>query len=260
MKAIWEFILIIIISTGFFAAYSFIDYEIKIGDVVIKKSKIKDFLSPIDSASLIKLADTIGLDTVIVQKDTVVVDTTSQKILLIGDSMLEGLALRLRDYTAYNGHEIKTVIWYSSSSLWYGTSDTLKYFVNEYKPTYVILVLGANELFISDIKEKRKDYVKYIISQIDTIPYVWVGPPNWKEDTGINDLIIENAGLSHYFASKDLTYDRAKDGAHPTRASAVVWMDSIASWIRKSNYQIKMDTPDQRYKVSANTTLLQPKK
>ncbi len=260
MKAFWQFISIIIITTGITAVYSFMDYDLEIGDIVIKKSKIKEFLSHPDTIDNLAVTDTIQIDTLSVEKDTVIVDTTSQKILLIGDSMLEGLSLRLRDYTAYNEHEIKTVIWYSSSTLWYGTSDTLKYYINQFKPTYVMLVLGANELSISNIKEKRDGYVKEIINQIDTIPYVWVGPPNWKEDTGINDLIIENVGLDHYFASKDLTYKRYKDGAHPTRTSAVMWMDSIASWIRKSNYQIKMETPDKRYKVSAHTTLLQPKK
>ena len=260
MKAFWQFILIVILTTLIISVYSFIDLELQITGVVIKKSKIKEFLTFEKAEFKLNIDSIIQIDTIIEEKkDTVVIDTTSQKILIIGDSMLEGLSLRLRDYTAYNGHEINTVIWYSSTSEVYGKCDTLKYFIKTYKPTYVMLVLGANELFISDIKEKRKGYVDEIIKQMDTIPYVWVGPPNWKEDTGINELILEKVGEGKYYPSKNLTYQRASDGAHPTRESAVVWMDSIASWIRtSSNYRIKLEVPDKRYKISANTTLLQP--
>ena len=58
-------------------------------------------------------------------------DTTKQKFLLIGDSMLEGLGLRMNDYCNANGHEMHQVIWYSSSTLWYGNCDTIRYFVEK---------------------------------------------------------------------------------------------------------------------------------
>jgi hypothetical protein len=191
------------------------------------------------------------------QQDTI--DTTSQKILLIGDSMLEGLMPRLKDYTAHNHHDLKTVIWYSSSTAYFGRSDTLKYFIKQYKPTYIMLVLGANELFVSDIIRKRKPFVKHILNQIDTINYVWIGPPNWKDDTGINDLILSSVGKRHYFPSKNLTYQRTRDGAHPTRSSSSVWMDSIAVWVmRDSQHPIKLEKPLKKNNKSGNVTLLQP--
>ena len=258
-KTLWQFISILIIAFALIGIYSFVDYEVKVSNFTLKKSNFKDFIFRVDSAESEAIVQ-LNQYTDTIKSDKIVVDTTSQKILLIGDSMLEGLMLRLRDYTAYNGHEMKTVIWYSSSTLWYGTSDTLKYWINKYEPTYVMLVLGANELFVRDIKTKRLKYVKKIISQIGDIPYVWVGPPNWKDDTGINDLILRFTGKYNYFPSKDLTYRRTKDGAHPTHSSAVMWMDSIASWItNKSLYRIKLDVPDKRYKISPNATLLQPK-
>lgn len=259
-KALSQFISIIITGLALITAYSFMSYELKIGDIVVKKTSIKDYLLYPDSAESEEIISLASLQDSI-KKDTVVVDTTSQNILLIGDSMLEGLMLRMKDYTKYNGHKLKTVIWYSAQSKWYGKYDTLKYFIKKYKPTYIFLVLGANELFVRDIKNKRRKYVRKIIADIDTIPYVWVGPPNWKDDTGINDLIIANAGKKHYFPSKDLKYRRTKDGAHPTHRSAAMWMDSIASWVRsKSFYRIKMKQPDKKYKGTANATLLQPLK
>ncbi len=186
-------------------------------------------------------------------------DTSSQKILIIGDSMLEGLSLRLQDYSEHNGHEMQAVIWYSSQSLWFGKSDTLKHFIEKFNPTYVILVLGANELFVPKIIERRKKYVEKIISQLDSVKFVWVGPPNWKDDTGINKLIVDAVGWDRYFPSKNLKYRRTKDGAHPTYESAAVWMDSIASWLcNYSKYPIKMEKPEHKRKKSPKRIILSP--
>lgn len=259
-RSLWQFISMLVIVFFLLTIYSFSRIEIKIYGVELKKTDIENYIFNIDSSETIKIKNLDHL-TDTTKKHKVVTDTTTQRVLLIGDSMLEGLMLRLRDYTAFNGHKLKTVIWYSSQTYWYGSSDTLRYFIKKYKPTYVMLVLGANELFVRDIKTKRVKYVKKILAQIDTIPYIWVGPPNWKDDTGINDLIVSNTGEYRYFPSKDLTYNRTKDGAHPTHSSAAIWMDSIASFImNKSDYRIRMKFPDKRYKISPNATLLQPLK
>ena len=250
-KSLWQFISMLVIAFALIIFYSFQQQPIKIYDVEIKQSKVKDFIwgDPIPTHAFAEFSIFESSS----HRDTVITDTTKQRILLIGDSMLEGLMLRMRDYVAYNGHDLKTVIWYSSSSLWYGTSDTISYFIKKYKPTYVMLVLGANELFIRDIKNKRLRYVKRIISQMDTLPYVWVGPPNWKDDTGINDLILDNAGETQYFPSKDLSYDRTSDGAHPTHKSAAHWMDSVAMWVQtESSYRIDLDRPPDSYNQKNN--------
>jgi hypothetical protein len=175
--------------------------------------------------------------------------------------MLEGLMYRAKEYTDFNGHQLYPVIWYSSSTLWYGQYDTLSYFIKKYKPSYIMIVLGANELFVGNIFEKRNKYVKRILQQIDTIPYVWIGPPNWKDDTGINDMIITNVGKGHYFESKKLTYKRGHDGAHPVRSSSNMWMDSIAQWMMTDcQHPILMQQPTVKETPHPNPTLLQPLK
>ncbi len=154
---------------------------------------------------------------------------------------------------------MQTVIWYSSSSLWYGQCDTLQHFIKKYNPTYVVLVLGANELFIKDIKTERAKFVSNIVAQMGKLPFIWVGPPNWKDDTGINDLILQYAGESRYFPSKNLTYERTKDGAHPKRESAYKWMDSIAVFMQnKAAYKVLMTPPDTLYGKVPPTVILQP--
>ena len=192
---------------------------------------------------------------------TVVCDTASQRILFIGDSMLEGLSKRLRQYVAENNHELLTVIWYSSSTkVWGQYSDTLAYFIRDFQPTYVFVCLGANELFISN-PEKNESYIKQILAQIGDIPYIWIGPPNWKDDTGINAVMEKTVAPNHFFPSKRLQYERSKDGAHPTMTSAAKWMDSIAVWMNDSiNYRIPMRFPQADVQSKGTTVLLKPLK
>lgn len=73
----------------------------------------------------------------------------NQTILFIGDSMVEGLSRRLGDYAGENGHKLYSVIWYSSSTERWGTTHTLEHYIAKYKPTYILICLGSNELFLS---------------------------------------------------------------------------------------------------------------
>ncbi len=254
MKGIIQLVGLLVFTFGLLAIYSFTDYELKVAGVEIKKTEIRNFVLGIPENNVgksMKKLDTIR------QKNEM--DTTSQKILLIGDSMIEYFMLRMKDYTYFNKHELKTVIWYSSQTKWYGSYDTLSYFIRKHKPSYVFLVLGANELFVGDIIKKRTKYVKNIISQLDTVKFVWIGPPNWKDDTGINAMIKRNVGNERYFPSKNLNYKRTKDGAHPTKSSAALWMDSVAVWVmNESRYPIILNKPTKKTKKSANLTILQP--
>lgn len=173
------------------------------------------------------------------------VDTAAQTILLIGDSMLEGLTPRLAAYADRNGHKLYAAMWYSSTSAVWGRSRKLERYIARVRPTFVIVSLGANELFVSDIRRKRAQYVRNILDQIGDIPYLWIGPPNWKDDTGINALLSESTAPGCFFLSDGMTFRRAKDGAHPTRESAAEWADSIMRWMpANSAHPIRMELPD----------------
>ncbi len=186
-------------------------------------------------------------------------DTLPKRILFIGDSMLEGLYPRLAAYAKENGHSLYCVIWYSSTSKVWGESTRIPEFIKKFEPDYVFISLGANELFVKDIEKQRDKYVKKILSEIEPIPYVWIGPPNWKEDTGINRLIASNAAPGTFFLSDGMHFDRSSDGAHPTRSSAALWMDSVARWMPlHCSHPIKMSTPHQQSARADRVVVLQP--
>ena len=171
-------------------------------------------------------------------------DTASQTILFIGDSMLEGLGPRLAAYAEHNGHQLYTVIWYSSTSEIWAKSDRLKSYISRIKPTYIFVSIGGNELFVRDIAAKRRKYVEKIIAEIGDIPFVWIGPPNWREDTGINELIARSAPRGTFFLSNGMSFERGADGAHPTRQSAALWLDSVMRWMpQNALHPIRMERP-----------------
>lgn len=172
------------------------------------------------------------------------VDTASKTILFVGDSMLDGLYPRLAAYARHNGHKLYAVIWYSSTSEIWGKSGRLKKYISRLDPDYVFICLGANELFVKDISSKRARYVKALIGEIGDIPYLWIGPPNWKADTGINSLIASNTAPGTFFLSDGMKFERGKDGAHPTKASAAEWMDSVVRWMpAHCAHPIRLDMP-----------------
>lgn len=167
-----------------------------------------------------------------------------QNILLIGDSMAYTLMFRAQNYCNRNGHTLSVVSWVSATSRTFALCDTLEYYVNLHRPTFIIFVIGANEMFKSDAPDRGWCFDN-IIQQSHGIPMVLVGPPNWRNDSGINDLMMRRFGPRQFFLSKRLQYTRIKgDLVHPDRASGSMWMDSIATWIQRDSYfPIRLSKP-----------------
>lgn len=186
-------------------------------------------------------------------------DTTKQRILFFGDSMIETLGKRMRQYAYENGHDVLNVIWYSSSTKWWAQHiDTLSYFINDFQPTCIFICLGANELFVKDLQQRDK-WTKQILKRIGNTPYFWIGPPNWKEDTGINDIIQQNVGNERFFLSKRLQFRRTKDGVHVTTSSAAEWLDAAIEYFDENAPQkIVLRTPKDNTKMRGKNVLLQP--
>ncbi len=239
-------------------SYAFYPDDINILGITLKKMDVSTFTELMAEADVKKDIE--------VQIDTVTIapiqpqgpDTTKQKILLFGDSMIEGLSPALCNYAKANGHDHYSVVWYSSSVQRWGDSETLDYFIRQEKPSYIIVCLGSNELFVKDLPRRDK-YIKKILKKIADIPYIWIGPPNWKPDTGINRVIEENVGKKRFFNSSQLELQRGSDHAHPTKKAALHWFDLVAEWMQSPQcaHPIKMIKPEKKVKHT-KFTLLQP--
>lgn len=266
-KGLWA---ILLVAFGVFAVVSAFDEPVKIGKHELKSSKIVQTLTaqPDTTSQAGVTAGTANADNGAAQgggqtavAKTVIpapTDTASKTILFIGDSMLDGLSPRLAAYAKQNGHTLYSVIWYSSHIEVWAKSGKLSQYINDLHPDFIFVCLGSNELFIKDIKDKRQKYLDQLIAQIGDIPYVWIGPPNWKPDTGINDMLVASNRPGSFFMSNGMHFERRKDGAHPTRESAALWMDSVARWIPgHAAHPIKMEAPDANLgKATAKRTIL----
>lgn len=232
--------------------------DIVIGDWTLKKAPFDQtlFLDKNAPKPLTGQALSDSLKKAEENRKIVKVDSTPQSILLIGDSMTWNLALRFAKYAKQNGHQFHAVNWDSSSTPIWANSDTLQYFIKKYDVTYVFISLGSNELYLPK-PETHKHYVEEIIKKVGDRPYVWIGPPNWKEDAGVNDMIQATCAPGAFFRSAGMTFERKKDKIHPTKAASALWVDSIARWMPKSAHPILMQAPpDTMPAVDAGMTFL----
>lgn len=275
MKPYAKLLLLILIPMMLVMGYAMSSFELGTGDYVLQKADLSGvgqlFLGFIDSresvfVDSIQRADSLAR----VKRDSlaqVEADSLARQraipsdahILMIGDSMLEGLIRRMDDYTTENGYQLSGVIWYSSTTHIWAITDTLEYYLDSIQPDYVMLCLGANELFVRDLP-KREQYISTIIGKLGTRPFVWIGPPNWTRDTGINDLIGSMVGEDRFFDSRNLELERAEDRIHPTRWAAAQWMDSIALWMNgpKVRHPLPMHRPEKRHRGNFQLYLLKP--
>ncbi len=298
MRSYAKIILLLLIPMALVVGYALSSLEIGSGDVMLEKADLSgvrrlfpmffaesDETPPSSPAPPIVPIDTIvHIDTIASIVTIAPTDTTTQdslptppeeepikeikvhkpdfnkyRIMIFGDSMLEWLAKRLCDYSLENGYDLSSIIWYSSSTKLWATTDTLQYFLDRIQPDYVMLCLGGNELFVRDLS-KREKYIDAIVKRIGDRPFLWIGPPNWKKDTGINDLILQRVGEGRFFDSRELELDRAEDNMHPTRSAAALWMDTIAVWLSssKARHPLKMDRPTQSRRRVYHQYMLRP--
>jgi hypothetical protein len=164
-------------------------------------------------------------------------DDTSykEKILLVGDSQLEGLRNPIYAYCAGNNCNLNaTILWYGSSTKQWAQTDTLDYYIKKYKPTFVLFVIGLNELFVNDL-ENRKEYANKILAKFKkhNVKYCWVGPAAWTKDKGVIEIMKTQVGKLFY-PSHLLTLGRADDKRHPSRNAAKIWADSLACFMTKT--------------------------
>lgn len=214
--------------------------DIVIGNYTVKKASFAETL--LDKENIEKAGDSIPSDTVPQHVAEAETDSLPQTLFIFGDSMTYNLALRLAQYAKQNGHKIYSVNWDSSNTKIWADYDTLANQIARFKPTQIFISLGSNELYFRN-PETRLPYVQKILNVIDTIPYVWIGPPNWKEDSGINDMLEKACKPGCFFRSAGMEFKRKKDHVHPTRQASVLWVDSIMRWLPKSAHPFVADVP-----------------
>ncbi len=92
----------------------------------------------------------------------------------------------------------------------------------QHKPDLVIITLGANDVFLPRPDTLASSVTK-IAKRASVVDCVWIGPPTWKKDSGIVDVIREHSAPCRFFDSSLLTLKRRSDGIHPTDEGGETW-------------------------------------
>lgn len=200
------------------------------------------------------------------------VDTSQQRVLLIGDSMAENLYFSFYDLCKWSNYHFKVVALRGTASPFWAQNDTLKGAIEAFRPTLILFTLGANELLIPKLKTRAR-YYKAILNQMDSIPYVWVGTPVWTGDTVYRNMMRALVPKGQFFDSQGMELPRQADGAHPTLKASKVWADSIARWMvyrgrypvyfhlkRPKGYIQKVKNPLPRFQPGSKKNSLPKKK
>lgn len=170
-------------------------------------------------------------------------DTTVHSVLVFGDSMTHHLAMSISKYGTKNNYKVTGVTWESSSIPGWKNSGKIKEYMEMSHPHFVIVSLGSNEMELKHFERRIPD-VENIVWQIGDIPFVWVGPPLWKEDKGVYAMLEKAVPKGRLFKIETLDIERGPDKVHPTRRGADEWADTLMRWIRKSSHPILTEIPD----------------
>lgn len=152
-----------------------------------------------------------------------------RRVLLVGDSMGEGIAPALQRKVEAAGGRFISAPEQSSTIIWWQGSGKLRALISEHRPDVIFIALGSNELFVKDA-ESRAAIVRAMVSEIGRREAYWIGPPSWKPGSRLVPVIEENFQPGHFYNSEDLNVPRAPDGKHPTAQGYERWVDLIWSW------------------------------
>ena len=94
-------------------------------------------------------------------------DTVPCTILLLGDSMVEGLRLRLGAYAYHNGHKLYTVIWYGSTTKKWAESVGQSLYYSEMthkKPAVVLILTNWTDMrYVKRVERVNKDIQIFLV-------------------------------------------------------------------------------------------------
>ena len=237
--ALW---ILITVTLVIFVGLSFSD-DVKIGNHILSKAYFPETLlansEPSEEETPIEIVDTLTLPV----ETLVEPDTTVHSVLVFGDSMTHHLAMSISKYGTKNNYKVTGVTWESSSIPGWRYSSKIKEYMEMSKPDFVIISLGSNEMELKNFERRIPD-IQYIAKEMGDIPYVWVGPPLWKEDRGLYATLEKSLPKGKVFKIEKLDIERGPDHVHPTKRGADVWADTLMRWIKKSEHPILTEIPD----------------
>lgn len=157
----------------------------------------------------------------------------NKTVLLVGDSMAEGVGPWLQRKVEAAGGRFINGQERSSTIVWWQGSGKLREMLARHRPDVVFIALGSNEIFIQQ-PALRAPLIKQMVEEIGARSGYWIGPPSWKPDLGLVQVIEENFLPGHFYNSNELKVPRAPDGKHPTAQGYEQWTELVWNWYART--------------------------
>jgi lysophospholipase L1-like esterase len=156
-----------------------------------------------------------------------------RKVLLVGDSMGQGIAPFLQRRVEAAGGSFVGASEQSSTIIWWQGSGKLRTLIAQHRPDIIFIALGSNELYVTDA-EARAALIRSMLAEIGQREAYWIGPPAWKPGSRLLPVIEENFQTGHFYNSDRLDVPRGKDGKHPTLEGYERWVELIWRWYART--------------------------
>jgi len=157
------------------------------------------------------------------------------KVLQVGDSFADALGIELGKLLKQSGLrtslETKTPSYIGD----WAFGPTLRKAISAYDPDLVLITLGANEVEIPE-PEQRVGPIQRLVKSVGDRPCVWILPPLWKQDTGLMQVIKDNAKPCQVLDSSTLVpaLPRGPDRVHPNTEGRVRWAAAVYEWLKQA--------------------------
>jgi hypothetical protein len=155
------------------------------------------------------------------------------KVLQIGDSFAAALGVELGKLLKHSGLrtslETKTPSYIGD----WAFGPVLRKAIADYNPDLVLITLGANEVEIP-VPAQRVGPIQRLVKSLGDRPCVWILPPLWKPDTGVMQVIKDNASPCQVLDSSVLvpSLPRGPDRIHPSSEGRVQWAAAVFDWLK----------------------------
>ncbi len=169
------------------------------------------------------------------------------RLLVFGDSMVNaGIGYFLKKRVEKVGGYGETDSIASSTAPTWDKNKRIEWLIEKTNPTVVVVVLGANEVYLP-FPRATANHIKSIVERLGDRQCVWVGPPVWKNQTGVVEVQRDNSGPCQYFDSQGVKLARQPDGIHPNYEGGRDWAAAVwaAHFVAKASSAITpVITPD----------------
>ena len=130
----------------------------------------------------------------------------------------------------------------SESIVSFDHSPKLKGLIEKHHPDIVIITLGTNDVFVP-YPASMAGNVQNIVKRVGPRECYWMGPPTWKPDTGIVQVLKDNVAPCKFFDSSNLKLQRGGDGIHPTDRGGAEWATSFWTFFRRRPSRLAASSP-----------------